>query len=116
VPGVRIDAYEITITPTVRIRNHIESMAGKTTHFAITLEVEVAPGDWRAVVRYDTTGGQVHRDRLTPNGGYIAHREPVRMGLHLNDAIRNVRLELLRNFLRYVSEFQTLFDGLDCDW
>lgn len=110
-----INTYEIEIPPHLRIRNHIESVGGKTTHFAITLELEVAPNDWRAVVRFDTTGGEVHRDRLKPDGSYLTHRESVRMGFDLDDAIRNIRQELFSNFTWYVNEFKQLMAAMDYD-
>ena len=104
----RVNTYLISLRPDLRLRIHIESEKGLTVHFAITLECELAENDWRAVVRYDTTGGTVHRDRLRPDGGYLTHRESVRMGYDLNDALRNSRNELTTNCERYVSEFHQL--------
>jgi hypothetical protein len=86
----------------------MEIVNSEVIHFAITLEVEIAPDDWKPAVRYDTTGGTVHRDRLKPDGSYLAHRETVGMGGALYDAISNCQKDLAQNCERYASEYKSL--------
>jgi hypothetical protein len=100
-----IDTYLIEFTLTERVRVHIKSDAGRLTHFAVTLEHELSPGDWRPVARYDTTGGAVHRDRLNPDGTYLAHREQVRLGTDFDAALVYAREELIMHAERYVSNY-----------
>lgn len=109
-----IDKYLIEFTLTERVRVYIKSEASRLTHFAVTLERELAPGDWRPVARYDTTGGTVHRDRLKPDGSYLAHRERVRLGAEwlgeafLDAALVYAREELIMHAERYVSDYLAL--------
>lgn len=91
--------------PGIKIRNHIESIEGQMVHFALTLEYEVTLHNWQAVVRYDTTGGQVHRDKLNRDGSYRTHRESVRLGLDISDALTNARNDLMQNYERYIRDF-----------
>jgi hypothetical protein len=103
-----IDKYLMEFTLTERVRVYIKSEASRLTHFAVTLEHELAPGDWRPVARYDTTGGTVHRDRLKPDGSYLAHRERVRLGADLDAALVYAREELITHAERYVSDYLAL--------
>jgi hypothetical protein len=96
--------YQYEIGDNLRIRNHIERIGNDITHFAVTLEY-CLDGAWCPVVRFDTSGGEVHRDRLKPDGGYLTHREPVRLGVSWHDAVQAARIDLTRRLDWYVSEF-----------
>lgn len=102
---VRQFDFRLGYDPGVRVRNHIETVEGQMVHFALTLEYEIAPNDWRPVVRYDTTGGQVHRDRLNRDRSYRTHRESIRLGLDISDALTNARKDVVQNYERYIRDF-----------
>lgn len=106
-PDLRVTFYITPIDPSTQIRTHIESLPdGSIARFAITLEC-LHEGKWYAVVRYDNTGGKVHRDRLLPNGDKLTHRESVHMGLDLHLAVTAARRELAEHCEQYLREFFT---------
>ena len=103
----KVTTYTTPLNGSLQLRTHIVSFPdGSIYHFAITLEWQVE-GRWKAVVRYDNTGGRVHRDRLLPNGDYLTHRESVSMGLDLHDAVTAARRDLSQRCEWYLSEFFT---------
>lgn len=105
--GTKVNTYTTPLSESLQIRTHIRSfLDGSVDRFAVTLECKLE-GRWKAVVRYDNTGGQVHRDRLLPNGDYLTHREPVSMGLDLHAAVTAARGDLSRRCEWYLSEFFT---------
>lgn len=101
----KVKTYTTPLSESLQIRTHIVSFSnGSVDHFAVTLECQIE-GRWKAVVRYDNTGGQVQRDRLLPNGDYLTHRESVSMSLDLHAAITAARKDLSQRCERYLSEF-----------
>lgn len=106
-----LEKYTLNIGLRNHVRVHIESEGSRMVHFAVTLEHELGPSDWRPVARYDTTGGKVHRDRLKPDGTYLAHRERVRFGLDLDAALVHAREDLITEADRYVSDYLALLDN-----
>lgn len=109
----KVITYTYFIRADARIRVWLEDDAGQITHFAVSLEyeVELGEGDWRAVARYDTTGGTVHRDRLRPNGTYLTHREPTRLGSTLDQAIENAKVELSERADAYLGAFVQMLES-----
>ncbi|MDQ3397843.1 MAG: hypothetical protein M3511_08760 [Deinococcota bacterium] len=104
----RVIKHEVLIRPDARIRIHLESKGSELVHLAITLEHEVSLHDWRAVVRYDTEGGVLHRDRLTPSGDYLTHRERVQMGLDWHQARKNIFDGLVSRAEWHIGEYRKL--------
>ncbi len=106
-PDTKVNTYTTLLSESLQLRTHIVSFSnGSIEHFAVTLECQVE-GRWKAVVRYDNTGGQVHRDRLLPNGDYLTHRESVSLGLELHAAVTAARRDLSQRWEWYLSEFFT---------
>lgn len=102
----KVITFTETIRPDARIRVWLEDEGGMLRHFAVTLEHDMGKDDWRAVVRYDTTGGAVHRDRLKPDGSYLTHRESVRLGSDWHGAVHAARSELHARAEWYIAEFR----------
>jgi hypothetical protein len=100
--------YTYPLRPNVRIRVSLQGDGPELEHSAVTLELEVAENDWRRVVRYDTTGGVAHRDRLKPNGDYLTHRETVRLGGASHQALDNAQQDLRERADYYVDEFRRM--------
>lgn len=54
--------YILPVTSDVRIRHYHKTQKGKVTDFLLQLEVKFR-GNWREVIRYDTSHGFTHIDR-----------------------------------------------------
>jgi len=64
---VRVTEYVIPLGENARKRHYHEAAGGKVTHFAVQLEVLVE-GQWKAVIRYDSSHGLAHIDRYRLDG------------------------------------------------
>lgn len=104
----QITSYDYDIRPNARLRVWLKTERGELASFAVTLEYEVQTNDWRAVARFDNSGGNIHRDRLRPDGSYLAHREPVRLGSTLTEAIANAQREFGARADGYLEAFEKM--------
>lgn len=107
----KVTTFEHIFQPGARLRTWFERDAGAVVHFTVTLEVEVSPDDWRAVARYDTTGGTVHRDRLKPDGEYLTHRETVNLGEPHDQAMKNAQKHLVDRASFYLAAFRQMLES-----
>jgi hypothetical protein len=55
--------YTTILDHQLRIRTTLEFEGVSISHWAVQLEFQVSASNWEWVVRYDTAGGNIHRDR-----------------------------------------------------
>ena len=84
-------------------RMRIWKEAGQVVGFTVQYETTVA-GKRLPVVRYDTSHGFAHRDRLDRRGREIA-KDAVAPGMPLSDALAIADRDLKQNWRRYRHEF-----------
>lgn len=84
-----------------RSRQVITTEGGEVIGFVVQYEAEIV-GQWRAIVRYDTAHGFVHRDLVRPDGRVVKRR----LGLgDLKEALVFGEMEIARNWRRHRERF-----------
>lgn len=82
-----------------RTRTTIEFVGKKVSHWAVQLEYLTDSG-WEWVVRYDTAGGQAHRDRHL-----IAQHELVDLPQQHGNAIKAAQTDITQQALLYIEVY-----------
>jgi len=93
--------YSVRLGPVDRYRHKHIREQGKVIYFRIQLET-VVEGDWRPVVRYDTSHGYAHRDLMNKKGEVIKSPIFVR---DYNDALTFAESDLKANWELYKERF-----------
>jgi hypothetical protein len=69
--------YLIHLGEHARKRHHHKTDKGEVIAFMVQLEVEVEPGAWKPVIRYDCAHGFVHFDRYNLKGDHDKQEIPL---------------------------------------
>ena len=90
----------------LRIRVQLEIDGTGTQRFAVSLEHEWEPDDWRRIVCWDNWGGHMHRDLYRPDGSDEKHHERHFHSDDVDQCIKWAKEDLMKNGRRYVSLFR----------
>jgi hypothetical protein len=107
-PEVRFKTkgYVFPVDVAIRIRVQLEIDASGTQRFAVSLEHEWEPDDWRRVASWDNWGGRMHRDLYRPDGSDERHHEVRFHSDDVNQCVAWAKTELITHARRYVSQFR----------
>lgn len=98
--------YMFLITNDLRIRAQLLLVDHRTVQFAVALEHEWEPDDWRRVVCIDNFGGHVHRDRYRPSGRHHERHEEIFHSDDPDQAVAWATAHLMDHASRYVTDFR----------
>ena len=90
----------------LRIRVQLWRRDRRTATFAVALEYEWTPNDWRRVVCIDNFGGIVHRDRYSPGGDHASRHDPIFHSHDPDQAVNWATKHLMTEAWRYVERFR----------
>jgi len=88
-----------------RYRHHHVTKGKKVTEFVVQLEIFIG-GEWRAVVRYDTSHGRPHQDILRPNGSQTKKW----LDLSMEAALTHAHEDVMQNWRVYRDRFLKEFE------
>jgi hypothetical protein len=92
--------FVVILDEGVRKRHRHEVEKGRVLSFAVQLEV-LEEGEWRPVVRYDSSHGEAHIDLFTSQG----KRRKIRLNLSFSSALALADWDINENWEKYLRKF-----------
>ena len=93
--------YLIRLGDGTRKRHYHKTERGEVINFMVQLEVEVAKGGWKPVVRYDCSHDFAHRDRYNLRG----EQEKDDLRLSYTEALNLADEDINKNWQVYKEKF-----------